>query len=59
VVRDVGFVRSDESTLIAQPHLRDDGRWTLDDLRARGIEIVSPNIRVAEEQGLPSGDWSS
>jgi hypothetical protein len=45
--------------MIAQPHLGDEGRWTLEHLRARGIEIKSPNIRMAEELGLPTGDWSN
>jgi propane 2-monooxygenase large subunit len=58
VVRELGFVRADGETLIAQPHLRDERRWTLSDIRRHGIEIVSPNIRVARELGLPSGDHS-
>jgi propane 2-monooxygenase large subunit len=58
VVRELGFVRADGETLIAQPHLRDERRWTLSDIRRHGIEIVSPNIRVACELGLPSGDHS-
>ena len=59
IVADLGFLRADGKTMIAQPHLGDDGRWTLEHLRARGIEIASPNIRLAEELGLPSGDWSN
>lgn len=58
VVEDLGFVRSDGVTPIAQPHLRDERRWTLEDLRRHDLEIVSPNIRKARELGLPSGDWS-
>ena len=58
-------MRSDGQTLIGQPHLGSgdgDGgprRWTLSDIRAHDLKIVSPNIRTAEELGLPSGDWSS
>ena len=33
VVSDLGFVRADGETLIAQPHLREERRWTLEDLR--------------------------
>jgi hypothetical protein len=59
VVTDLGFVRADGSTLMGQPHLREDDRWTLADLRAIGIEIESPNINQAKALGLPSGDWSA
>jgi propane 2-monooxygenase large subunit len=62
VVRDLGFVRADGETLIGQPHLGDGesgpARWTLSDIRAHDLKLQSPNIRVARELGLPSGDWS-
>lgn len=58
VVRDLGFVRADGETLMAQPHLGKDRRWKLEDIRRHDIRIVSPNIRVAKEMGLPSGNWS-
>ena len=58
VIRDLGFVRADGETLIAQPHLRDEPRWTLSDIRKHDLHLVSPNIRMAQELGLPSGDWS-
>jgi len=58
VIRDLGFVRADGETLIGQPHLRDEHRWTLSDIRAHDLKLISPNIRVARELGLPSGDWS-
>jgi propane 2-monooxygenase large subunit len=54
-VRDLGFIRPDGKTLIGQPHLDDDGRWTLDDVKSMGFEIKSPNITVAEKMGLPNG----
>ena len=58
VVRDIGFVREDGKTLVGQPHLDDDTPlWTLADLEACGCEIKSPNIRTAEEMGLPNGSW--
>ena len=57
MVRDLGFVRSDGRTLIAQPHLREEGRWTLDDLAAVAMKVESPNINTAKTMGLPSGDW--
>jgi propane monooxygenase large subunit len=55
VVRELGFVRSDGKTPIGQPHLKETGRWTLDDLKAIGLEIISPNIAMAERMGLPNG----
>jgi hypothetical protein len=56
VVRDIGFVKEDGKTLVGQPHLDDDlPLWTLADLEACGCEIKSPNIRTAEEMGLPNG----
>ena len=58
VVRDLGFVRADGETLIGQPHLGAERRWTLSDIREHNLTFVSPNIRVAQELGLPSGDWS-
>jgi hypothetical protein len=58
VVRDLGFVRSDGRTLIGQPHLNAEDRWTLEDIRAHDIRLTSPNIRMADQLGLPSGDWS-
>jgi propane monooxygenase large subunit len=57
VVRDLGFVRADGKTLIAQPHLRAEGRWTLDDLAACATKVESPNINTAKAMGLASGDW--
>src|ERR1700738_816794 len=58
VVRDIGFVREDGKTLVGQPHLDDDKPlWTLADLEACECEIKSPNIRTAEEMGLPNGSW--
>jgi propane monooxygenase large subunit len=56
VVTDLGFLRADGSTLTGQPHLRKEDKWTLDDLRAVGLGIESPNINRAKELGLPSGD---
>ena len=58
VISDLGLVRSDSQTLIGQPHLESERRWTLSDIKAHGMKIVSPNIRAASELGLPSGDWS-
>ncbi len=58
VIKDLGLLRSDGETLIGQPHLETERRWTLSDIRAHDLRIASPNIRVAEELGLPSGDWS-
>jgi propane monooxygenase large subunit len=59
VVRDLGFLRADGTTLIGQPHLRDEGRWTIDDIAAIGLQVNSPNITTAAAMGLPSGNWSN
>lgn len=56
VVQQLGFVRADGKTLLGQPHLRDEGRWTLEDLRACDLTVESPNINTAKALGLPSGD---
>ena len=37
-----GLVRNDGKTLLAQPHLRSDKRWTLDDIRKQQFEIRDP-----------------
>jgi propane monooxygenase large subunit len=55
LVRDLGFVRTDGKTLIAQPHLENDNMWTLDDVRSMDFHVQSPNITVAEKLGLPNG----
>ena len=55
LVRDLGFVRADGKTLIAQPHLEDDNMWTLDDVKSMDFHVQSPNITVAEKMGLPNG----
>jgi propane 2-monooxygenase large subunit len=55
VVRDLGFVRSDGETLVAQPHLDEDNMWTLDDVRSMNFEVMSPNIVYAAQMGLPNG----
>jgi propane 2-monooxygenase large subunit len=55
VIRDLGFVRADGKTLMGQPHLEDEGRWTLDDIKAVGVEVKSPNILAAERMGLANG----
>jgi propane monooxygenase large subunit len=57
VVRDLGFIRPDGKTLIAQPHMRAEDQWTLEDLEAVGLEIQSSNINTAKAMGLPSGNW--
>lgn len=57
VVRQLGFVRSDGETLVAQPHHSDDPAmmWTLSDIEHCNVKIQSPNIRLAKQLGLPSG----
>ena len=42
VVLDLGFLRPDGRTLVAQPHLRSDRLWTIDDIRALGVTITDP-----------------
>jgi propane monooxygenase large subunit len=58
IVRDLGFVRADGKTVVGQPSLKKDRMWTVDDVKACNITIRSPNIRVAQELGLPTGDHS-
>jgi propane monooxygenase large subunit len=58
VIRDLGFVRADGKTLLAQPHLKEDKLWTLADLKRCDVQVTSPNINYAKSLGLPSGDWS-
>ena len=62
MIQDLGFVRADGETLIGQPHLhRGEGgprQWTLSDIRRHNLVLESPNIRVAREMGLPTGDHS-
>jgi propane monooxygenase large subunit len=55
IVRDIGFVRADGKTLIAQPHLENERMWTLDDVKSMDFHVQSPNITVAEKLGLPNG----
>ena len=57
VIRDLDFLREDGRTLIGQPHLRSEGRWTIDDIAAIDLTIESPNINTAKARGLPSGNW--
>ncbi len=44
ILRDLGFVRIDEKTLVPQPHVIFDDRymWTVDHLK--GLEFKSPNV---------------
>ena len=54
VIRDLGFVRADGETLDRPAaSASDERRWTLSDIRAHDLKLVSPNIRVARELGLP------
>src|SRR6202021_1730240 len=54
VVSDMGYVRDDGKTMVAQPHLNLDPKkmWTLDPLRRMG-PVLSPNVllnEITEEQ---------
>ena len=55
LVRDLGFLRTDGKTLIAQPHLDNENMWTIDDVKSMDFHVQSPNITVAEKLGLPNG----
>lgn len=44
-----GFLRSDGKTLIAQPSLDTDRMWTIDDIRAWGMEIKDPMPAITEQ----------
>jgi propane monooxygenase large subunit len=58
VIRELGYIRADGHTLIGQPHLNQEGMWTIEDIQELDVRIQSPNIRMARELGLPSGDHS-
>lgn len=55
IVRDLGYVRGDGQTLLAQPHteLDRDKQWTLDQLRGANAVVSSYNVLTAEQMGLP------
>jgi propane monooxygenase large subunit len=48
VVEDLGYVRNDGNTMVAQPHVifEQDKMWTLDNIR--GIEFQSPKVLLNE-----------
>ena len=48
VIRDLGFVRADGETLIGQPHLNDERRWTLTDIRRHDLHS-SAQISASRE----------
>ena len=41
-IEECGLIRSDGKTLVAQPSLRWDKMWTIDDIRAQKVEISDP-----------------
>lgn len=51
IVRAIGGVRSDGKTLIAQPHLRGERLWTLDDLKSCGVYMHSPLLLASNGNG--------
>jgi len=42
VIVELGYIRPDGKTLIAQPHLNPDNMWTIDDIRRLKYEIKNP-----------------
>jgi methane monooxygenase component A alpha chain/propane monooxygenase large subunit len=42
VIIELGYLRPDGKTLIAQPHLNQDNLWTIDDIRRLKFEIKDP-----------------
>jgi YHS domain-containing protein len=42
VIVELGYLRPDGKTLIAQPHLNPDNLWTIDDIRRLKFEIKNP-----------------
>ena len=46
VIAELGYLRPDGKTLIAQPHLNQDRMWTIDDIRRLQFEIKDP-LRAA------------
>jgi propane monooxygenase large subunit len=63
VVSDMGYVRDDGKTMVAQPHLNLDPKkmWTLDHLRRMG-EVQSPNVLLnamtADERAAFKADYN-
>ena len=51
VIEDLGYVRPDGRTLIAQPTLEEDRLWTIDDIRAVGYEVKDPLAAVRRCHG--------
>jgi hypothetical protein len=49
VILELGYVRADGKTLIAQPLLKPKRMWTIDDIRRCKYEVVSP-LRVYKEK---------
>ena len=47
-IKDLGFVRTDGKTLVAQPHLRFDAKemWTLDDVRGHILKSPLETLRA-------------
>jgi propane monooxygenase large subunit len=60
VVADMGFVRDDGNTLVAQPHLNLDPSkmWTLDHLR-RCPPLASPNVVLNEMTPEQRETWAA
>jgi hypothetical protein len=46
---DSGLLRSDGKTLISQPSLDTDRMWTIDDVRAWGMEIKDPMRAISAQ----------
>jgi hypothetical protein len=42
IITELGYIRPDGKTLIAQPHLNPDKMWTIDDIRRLKFEIKDP-----------------
>ena len=57
-IKDLGFVRPDGKTLIAQPHLRFDAKdmWTLDDVRGHALGSPLRGFRALTPERARRGD---
>jgi hypothetical protein len=51
-----GLLRSDGKTLIAQPSLDTDRMWTIDDVKAWGMEITDPMVAIHAERVKAKAD---
>ena len=50
-IEHAGLVRNDGKTMLAQPHLNEDKRWTLDDIRRSSDFVIKDPLREMAAEG--------